>query len=145
VSNYVGICLETMAKYFSTCRPIADWKVRNLLMLLMFLLGNSINIFCFYFDRQTGPRPIGYVFKQLRLRHFSSCQHFRIFVSLRMPKSVTSWPKKLFTKVLVIDCFTKGKRINYPRFVHRRNLETAVYSNGHVLLLSRFHGSESSQ
>ena len=106
MSNYVGICLETMAKYFSTCRPIADWKVRT---LLMFLLGNSsINIFCFYFDRQTGPRPIGYVFKQLRLRHFSSCQHFRIFVSLRMPKSVTSWPKKLFTKVLVIDFFTKA-------------------------------------
>nr|CAH0098428.1 unnamed protein product [Daphnia galeata] len=63
VSNYVGICLETMAKYFSTCRPIADWKANwstsNWLRFQAaasspLLLVSALSNFCFFTDAKVG-------------------------------------------------------------------------------------------
>nr|SVE72954.1 EOG090X06SF [Ceriodaphnia reticulata] len=63
VSNYIGICLETTAKYCSTLRPFADWKANwstsNWLRFQAaaaspLLLMSALSNFCFFTDANVG-------------------------------------------------------------------------------------------
>ncbi|XP_046651167.1 protein-cysteine N-palmitoyltransferase Rasp-like isoform X2 [Daphnia pulicaria] len=63
VSNYFGICLETMAKYSSTCWPIANWKANwstpnwlrfQAAVASPLLLVSALSNFCFFTDAKVG-------------------------------------------------------------------------------------------
>ncbi|XP_032785752.2 protein-cysteine N-palmitoyltransferase HHAT isoform X1 [Daphnia magna] len=63
VSNYVGICLETMGKSCSTCWPFADWKAKwspsnwlrfQAAVASPLLLMSALSNFCFFTDAGVG-------------------------------------------------------------------------------------------
>nr|SVE93635.1 EOG090X06SF [Scapholeberis mucronata] len=63
VSNYLGICLEMTARYFSTCRPFTSWKASwsnanwvrfQAAIASPLLLLSALSNFCFFTDANVG-------------------------------------------------------------------------------------------